>query len=153
MMSQARRYLKKCGLEAENVEFIHADVLEWVFPQDAFDLLVTHFFLDCFREDQLQALIPHIAAAGTAEAHWLVADFQVAHTGWRRWRSQAILWLLYHFFRRATHLSAQRLVPPASLLSGAGLVCRQSVELEWGLLKSECWQKQSDGRTDDGGAF
>ena len=150
MIAQARRHLEKCELKADNVEFVHADVLEWDPPQGAFDLLATHFFLDCFREDQLQVLIPKIAAAGTARAHWLVSDFQVARAGWRRWRSQVILWLLYRFFRRTTHLSAQRLIPPADLLTAAGFTCRQSVEIDWGLLRSECWQNQSAGRTPDG---
>lgn len=153
MMLQARRYLQRNGLTATRVTWVHADILTWEFPEGAFDLLITHFFLDCFREDQLRRLIPQIASAGTAGAHWLVSDFQVARVGWRRWRSQAILWLLYRFFRRATHLSAQRLVPPASLLTAAGWACCKSVELEWGLLKSECWGRQSDGRTTDGDTF
>ncbi|MDB6003157.1 MAG: hypothetical protein JWR15_144, partial [Prosthecobacter sp.] len=81
MIELARERLRREGLADAKVEFIHADALVWQPPSAAFDLIVTCFFLDCFREDQLQKLMPVIASAATAEGQWLIADFQIAPKG------------------------------------------------------------------------
>lgn len=52
MITLAQTRLRRAGLENAAVTFVHADALEWQPPTAAFDLTVTCFFLDCFREDQ-----------------------------------------------------------------------------------------------------
>jgi len=145
MIAQARANLRRHGLNAGAVEFIHADILAWEPPAGAFDLIVTHFFLDCFRPDQLEVLVPMLARAGSPRAHWLLADFQVARAGWWRPRSRAILWAMYRFFRVTTRLSARELTPPDPFLLDAGFEPHLRIESEWGLLKSECWRKRGTG--------
>src|SRR5690242_3516292 len=68
MLVQARRRLARHNLESANVEFIHANVLDWPPTEERHDLIVTHFFLDCFRPDQLEQIIFNIAAAATPGA-------------------------------------------------------------------------------------
>lgn len=63
-----------------HVEFIHADLLEWDAPTDALDLIVTNFFLDCFPADQLALVISKLGKRATPDAHWLLADFEIAFT-------------------------------------------------------------------------
>lgn len=139
MITLAQARLRRAGLENTAVTFVHADALEWQSPTAAFDLIVTCFFLDCFREDQLQRLIPRIAGAAQMEAHWLVADFKIADSGWRRLRSRMIVRLLYAFFRRVTRLPANSLTPPEPFLCAAGFTLVRRVEQNHGLLFSECW--------------
>lgn len=143
MIEQARRNLDRHGLNESRVQFIHSDVLAWQAPAGAFDLVITHFFLDCFAPNQLEVLVPMISKATTPDANWLIADFQIAPIGWRRWRSQLILWLLYRFFRLTTRLTAQELTPPDKLLEQAGFTLSKRIEFEWALLKSEWWRKGS----------
>ncbi len=141
MIAQARRNLTRHGFDVDLVEFIHADVLAWKPPTGVYDLIVTHFFLDCFRADQLDILVPKLASAAVPHASWLIADFQVAKSGWRRLRSRMILWGLYRFFRVATGLPAQELTEPDPFMRKAGFSPLLCLETEWGLLRSECWRR------------
>lgn len=141
MLAQARKQLARRQLSAARVQFIHADLRHWLPPAQAYDLIITHYFLDCFRPDQLAQILPRIAAAATPDATWLLADFHIPPAGFARWRSQLILWSLYVFFRTVTRLPAQRLTPPDIYLQAAGFTrhCRQ--ETEWGLLHSDWWRR------------
>lgn len=141
MIAQARQHLVRLKLSEQGIGFIHSDVFEWQ-PDDAvYDLVVTHFFLDCFDAGALERLVPRIATAAAPKASWLLADFQIAPSGWRRWRSKAIVSLLYAFFRHATGLPANRLVLPDPLLACAGFQLRDRKEFSAQLLKSEWWQR------------
>lgn len=139
MIRLARGRVTRAGICAERVTFVHTDALTWQPPADAFDLIVTCFFLDCFHEDQLMGLIPLIASAARPDARWLLADFQIASKGWRRWRSRVIVWLLYRFFRVVTRLPGDRLVDPAPLLTAAGFIRTHHEEQDHGLLFADVW--------------
>lgn len=139
MLVQSRRRLTKGKLDSDRVEFIHADVLHWSPAGELYDLIVTNFFLDCFRPDQLEQIISRLAAATTAEASWLVADFQNAAVGLKRLRSRLILWSMYVFFRAATRLPAKKITAPDSFLARTGFTLRRRIEFDWGLLHSDWW--------------
>lgn len=144
MIDFARARLRREGLAGAQVEFIHADALTWQPPAATYDLIVTCFFLDCFREDQLQKLLPAIASAAAFEAQWLIADFQIPRKGLRRLCSRVIVGLLYAFFRRATGLSAHELVDAAPYLSAAGFTRGDRREFLFELLYCECWKSSRD---------
>lgn len=141
MIDLAHARLKREGLAGAQVEFIHADALTWQPPVAAFDLIVTCFFLDCFREDQLQVLVPAIACAGTADAQWLLADFQIVRAGLRRACSRAIVGFLYAFFRWATRLPAHELVNVEPYLRAAGFTRHERREFVFGLLFCDLWKR------------
>jgi SAM-dependent methyltransferase len=146
MLEQARARLARLKLDASRVQFIHANLLEWEPPRETFDLIVTHFFLDCFPVDQLGSVVSRLAAGARPDAQWLLADFQVAPSGVARWRSRCILAMLYAFFRLVTRLPASSLVCPESALEQAGFRRYRRQETEWKLLKSEWWLRPG-GRT------
>jgi ubiquinone/menaquinone biosynthesis C-methylase UbiE len=123
------------------VEFIHADLREWMPESGNFDLIVTHFFLDCFPADELQRVIDQLGRWATPEAHWLLADFQEASGVARGLRSRLILKLLYRFFRITCNLSAKHLSAPDPHLLTAGFTRHQRISLDWDLLKAEWWRR------------
>ena len=145
MMEVTRRRLATLGLEAEGVEYIHADIMQWPAPPAAYDLVVTHFVLDCFRPEQLAKVLPSLAAAATPDARWLVADFQEPAAGLAKGRARAILDVMYLFFRWAVGLPASKLTPPDSLLAQCGFRLRERRTFEWGLLHSDLWVGQGGG--------
>ena len=147
MLAQARRQLAAHNAGSARVEFICADILNWLPPSNAFDLIVTNFFLDCFRENQLEQIIVRLAGAAAPDANWLLADFQIPAAGPKRLRSRLILWIMFAFFRATTRLPANRLTAPDSFLNRAGFLLHRRVEAEWGLLHSDWWR----GRNVDGG--
>jgi len=141
MIDLARARLRREGMETAVVTFEQADALAWEPPTEAFDLLVTCFFLDCFKEEQLRLLIPRIARAGKPEARWLAADFNIPASGVQRLVSRLLLALLYAFFRRAAGLSAHELVDLAPHLHGVGFTCERRKEAASGLLYSALWKR------------
>ncbi len=136
--TQAR--LNRDGRNASAGRFIHANLLEWIPPAGEFDLIVSHFFLDCFPPDQLEAVIQRVTEAAMPSARWLIADFREPPGGWRRWRARCILQSMYWFFRRATALPAQQLTPPDETLQRHGFTLVERQLHEWGLLLSDVWE-------------
>jgi ubiquinone/menaquinone biosynthesis C-methylase UbiE len=127
-----------------NVEFIHADALTWPVPAGEFDLLVTHFFLDCFPPEQLAVLIPRLATAAAPGAQWLIADFYEPARGLARWRARIILKILYAGFRIVTRLPASRLTPPDPYLIASGFRLKERHHFEWALLHSDRWVREPE---------
>jgi ubiquinone/menaquinone biosynthesis C-methylase UbiE len=143
MIQVALRHLNRHGLNHTRMTFVPADALAWQPPEGKFDLVVTHFFLDCFPPHELTLLIPKIAACTGDGAHWLLADFQVPERGWRAWRARMILSLLYAFFRVATGLSASRLTPPDAFLEAAGFRLVKRRLNNFDLVHSDLWRRTS----------
>ncbi len=141
MLELAKRRLEQRRLETDGIEFLRADVLEWSPPKQEFDLIVTHFFLDCFREEQLQRIVSTLATAARSKAAWLTADFQAPEFGLQRFRAEVILKTMYLFFRFATGLPARRLTRPDPFLAANGFVLRQRGVSEWGLLHTDLWER------------
>jgi ubiquinone/menaquinone biosynthesis C-methylase UbiE len=139
MLEVARQRLAARGLDTARVEFVHADILEWSPPRAAFDLVATHFVLDCFRPDQLAKIMPSLAVAATPNARWLLSDFQEPAAGMARWRARAIIEVLYLFFRGAVGLAAAELTCPDAWLIENGFTLRERRVFEWGLLRSDLW--------------
>ncbi len=139
MIQEARNCLARCRLDSNQVRFVQQDALTWPQPSGEFDLVVTHFFLDCFSADQLPVLVERLASGATSNATWLVADFCVPRSGWQRWRAQSIVALLYLFFQLTTDLAASRLTPPDPHLRAAGFRLQQRHHWSLGLLQSDFW--------------
>ena len=117
------------------------DALAWPQAQGRFDLLATHYFLDCFRADQLHGLIGRLAAGAAPAATWLLADLRVPACGWRRWRAQFIIGLLYACFRATTGLTASRLTAPDDSLRAAGFRLVHRREWSLGLVHFALWRR------------
>ena len=141
MLSLARKRVARLGLSPEQVSFVHADALEWSPPENAFDLVVTHFFLDCFRSEQVEEIIRKLSRAATRQSSWLIADFQLPASGWRQCRARLILCMMYLFFRAVTALPARRLTRPDDFLRAHGFILCERKSSEWGLLHSDRWTR------------
>jgi len=124
---------------AARVRFVHASLPEWGPETAAHDLIVTHFFLDCFPEPALSEVVSRLASGATADARWLLADFQIPERGVRRVRARVALALAYGFFRIATALPASRLIPPDDALRRHGYRMQCRVTANWSLLHSDLW--------------
>lgn len=143
MIEAARKQLNES--ERTRVRFEQADALEWQPPRREFDLVVTHFFLDCFCRDELAGLVVKLAASATTDARWLLADFREPEHGWQRWRAKAVLALMYGFFRWSAGLSASRLTPPDGFLKIGGFQLTARRLENFGLAHSDLWQRGSAG--------
>ena len=141
MISEAKRHAARLGSEAGRVRFEQADARLWKPTGTGYDLVVTCFFLDCFPYDSLRELITRTTQSTSPSAVWLVADFRLAETGWRRHRAKAILWLMYRCFRIVTKLPAGQLTNPDGLLKRAGFSLEARYVSNFGLLHSDLWRR------------
>ncbi len=118
----------------ERVAFHHADALTIPLPEAEYDLIVTHFFLDCLDEAGLEALIERVKRAARPNARWIVSEFREP----KPW-AHLLIRGLYLFFRIATGLRTSRLVDHRPILKRNGF-CEVRLEAACaGLLSSELW--------------
>ena len=141
MLDVARKRLLRAALPINRVQFIRAEVPAWNPPAERYDLIATHFFLDCFPREQLAAVITSLQTAARPGAWWLVSDFQIPRAGLRRLRARIIHRLMYSFFRIVTRLPASALVSPQPFLRQNGFVRLRRAEFDWGLLCAELWKR------------
>jgi SAM-dependent methyltransferase len=142
MLRRGRRRTDRAGGAAR---WIHATVPAWSPSPQAFDAIVTCFFLDCFPPDQLRTLVGAIAAGATADATWMVVDFALPDRGVARWRARAIHAAMYSFFRMTTHLPARRLTPSDPFLRSHGFRLAARREFSCGLLRADLWRRSTPG--------
>jgi SAM-dependent methyltransferase len=111
-----------------------------VTPAKDTDLIVTHFFLDCLTQPEVDGLAHKLAAAVAPGALWLVSDFGPPRP--RLLRPLAALYIraLYLAFRILTGLRVTHLPDPQAALAGAGFTRIARHERLCGLLYTELWQ-------------
>ncbi|MFL6417547.1 MAG: class I SAM-dependent methyltransferase [Bryobacteraceae bacterium] len=105
-----------------------------------FDLVVTHFFLDCFTTDEVRHLIRRITAHVLPGGQWVISEFQIPPAGFRRLVAGLAIKLLYAGFRILTGLEAKRLPDYRRILESNDYhrtAIRTGVA---GMLVSETWQ-------------
>ena len=105
----------------------------------ATDLIVTHFFLDCLSQTEVDELTTRLAESLQPGTLLLVSDFAIPATPLLRGAARLYIRALYLAFRLLTGLRVQALPDPqaALLQSGFRLVARHAKLL--GLLYSELW--------------
>jgi SAM-dependent methyltransferase len=90
-------------------------------PTGPYDLVVTHFFLDCLTQPDLDALAARVRPHLTPNAIWLVSDFHIP-AGRTRLAARALVRGLYFGFRVLTGLRTTHLPDHAAALTSAGLI-------------------------------
>jgi SAM-dependent methyltransferase len=116
----------------------HANAVTIPF-KDSYDLVVTHFFLDCLTQPDLDTLITHINPSLTPGALWLVSDFRIPN-GLMRLPARLLVRSLYLAFRLLTGLRTTHLPDYATPLTQAGLTRIAHQHRLAGLLTTELWQ-------------
>jgi len=127
---------------AAPVTFIEADVGTVALARNSYDLIVTHFVLDCFSAETLPPLIGKLTDAATTEAVWLIADFYYPADGWRRWWACVLIGFMYFFFRVVAGIEARRLVDYRPALRARGFECANEVILPNEMIRSELWRRR-----------
>lgn len=128
------------------VRFLNQDINSWTAPEQHYDLLITHFVLDCFPEAALTGIIEKMAGAATNDANWLLADFCLPPKGMARLRARAWLAAMYLFFRVTARIPASELSDPTPFLRREGFALAHRHHFRKGILKSELWVSCRRGR-------
>ena len=128
-----------------HVRLIQADALECNvedLPGSPFDLIVTHFFLDCFSEAEIASLLSHLNAAAAEHALWVVSEFAVPRRNPARLAGKLIIRALYLGFGLLTGLRTRQLPDYGRVLQEMGWMLEDRREWLSDLLVSECWRRE-----------
>ena len=128
--------------DAARVTSLHADASE-ALPEGRFDLVCSHFFLDCLTDPQCHRLATRVAGQMDASAHWIVSEFAVPD-GRLQLPGRLLVRGLYAAFAVLTGLRVQHLPDYPAALRAAGL-CRLEIHIRLGgILRAELWGSAAD---------
>jgi SAM-dependent methyltransferase len=139
---------RACGPNAARLITELTDLRAWLpSPTAHYDLVVTHFFLDCLSTHEVLALADRIKPTVSSGALWVVSEFAVPSGWFGRLIAEPIVRSLYLAFGLLTGLRTRTLPDHASALQAAGFICRESRPRLGGLLVSELWTAGSVSTT------
>lgn len=134
------------------VAAVHAGDRIRIHPADAFafepagnyDLVITHFFLDCFTTAEVQALAQKIRPRLAPGALWVISEFAIPG-GAAALPAKCIVTSLYAAFGILTGLHTRTLPDYAAALATAGFTLEDRKASLGGMLVSEVWQVEEIG--------
>jgi ubiquinone/menaquinone biosynthesis C-methylase UbiE len=138
-----RQAAKRLPSEAR-VRPVQADALACeaaAFQEAPFDLIVSHFFLDCFDDEELAMLAAHVNAAAGEGAVWVVSDFAIPQPPVARQLGRIVVSGLYLAFGLLTGLRTRRLPDHGRVMRDSGWRLEDRRTLLLGLLVSERWRR------------
>ena len=117
------------------------DVREFT-PLGDYDLVVTHFFLDCLTTADIHVLAHGIRRHLCPRARWVVSEFAIPH-GPLSIPARLVVRSLYAAFSLLTGLKVRRLPDHAAALHACDLALVARHHWLGGLLISEIWETQA----------
>jgi SAM-dependent methyltransferase len=131
--------LRRAGPHAARVTAHAADARLWQPSGEPYDLVVTHFFLDCLTTEEVRALAKMVRAFVCDEAVWVVSEFAIPENHYGRIVARPLVAALYRAFGWLTGLAVRSLPEYANALGEAGFTLGERRTLLGGLLTSEVW--------------
>ena len=124
---------------AGRLEMTCADATE-ALPEGCFDLVCTHFFLDCLSQKEIELLVAEVRRR-LPHGVWVISEFAVPEGALRT----PAVWLvgaLYLAFRILTGLKTRELPAYAEAMHANGFTLLRCRERLGGILRAELWQVQ-----------
>jgi ubiquinone/menaquinone biosynthesis C-methylase UbiE len=128
----------------------HSDALAWN-PTRSYDLIVSHFFLDCFFPGQLEQLFDRLLPCALPGARWVISEFAIHPSTPAAQLARGVVGLLYRAFGLLTGLRVRVLPDYATALRRRGLVPIHESRYLAGLLRSQVWSAPPPAGGDFGG--
>jgi ubiquinone/menaquinone biosynthesis C-methylase UbiE len=143
MLALARARISKARLSNQpRLTFTEGDALNTALPRCDYDLVVTHFFLDCFNEKELSQLAAHLGPRLAPDVRWVVSDFREPRSGFLSLVFRFYLRLMFLFFRFTSGLQTRRLADYSELFRQLGFVVSKRASYLSDFLFSEIWTRE-----------
>jgi ubiquinone/menaquinone biosynthesis C-methylase UbiE len=132
--------LRSAGTNANRITTEVADLRTWQ-PQSSerYDLIATHFSLDCLTTSEVGALARGLRTVATHDAVWAISDFHVPRNRFGRWLAAPLIASLYRAFRVLAGLRVMTLPDHAQALTHCGWKLDAERLHLGGLLISQLW--------------
>jgi ubiquinone/menaquinone biosynthesis C-methylase UbiE len=132
--------LRRAEPHRSRVQTEVADIRAWEPPRAAYDLVVTHFFLDCLTTDEVASLAEQIRPHLRDNAAWVVSEFALPANHIGSWIARPLIALLYRAFGVLTGLRIRALPDHRRALFQSGFILKHQQKQLGGLVVSEWWQ-------------
>jgi SAM-dependent methyltransferase len=116
-----------------------ADARFWTPADPPYELIVTHFFLDCLTTEEVAGLAAKLRRASADGAVWVVSEFAVPQGVFGALVARPVVSLLYWAFGLLTGLRVRRLPDHATALLQAGFRLKRQKRWLGRLLVSQMW--------------
>lgn len=134
---------------AHRIRIYEADALAFRPAETAvYDLVITHFFLDCFNTEQVCGLARNIRPHLAPGAVWIISEFSIPQ-GLAAVPARILVRSLYFAFRMLTGLRTRALPRHDVALTQIGLRLQGRHCFLFGLLASERWAVINESREDE----
>lgn len=133
----------RCTSLASDLTTLAGDALPVLrsLPRDArFDLITSHFFLDCLDGAELSRIVDEVSARSPPSAQWLLSEFQIP-VGWRGLPARAVVGALYLIFGALTGMRVRKLPDHTGPLLRSGWTRTRAAHSVGGLLTTELWER------------
>ena len=132
--------LHRAGPHKARVRTHIADARQWQPPAHArYDLVATHFFLDCLTSGEITTLAKSIRPALKPNALWVISEFGLPDGRFGRLFARTLIAFLYQAFALLTGLKVRRLPDYGAALRESGWKLLDRRRFFRGLLISEVW--------------
>jgi len=127
----------------DRVTLTNADVGDETFAPggSGYDLVATHFFFDCFTEQQVETIVDRVVGTLAQESVWVVSEFDVPSAG-PRMCARILIRLLYTSFGLLTGLSVRSLPDYRRVLRSREFYLERQITCMRGILVSELWRRK-----------
>jgi ubiquinone/menaquinone biosynthesis C-methylase UbiE len=132
--------IHRAGPNAGRIRTQCADVRNWQPAANGYDLIVSHFLLDCFTTSEIEQLAETIRHAAAPSAVWVISEFAVPANTFGRFLAGPLVAGLYAAFGLLTGLKNRKLPNHRKALRSSDFhLCEERRWLR-GLLVSELWK-------------
>jgi cyclopropane fatty-acyl-phospholipid synthase-like methyltransferase len=131
---------KACAQNAQSRVTLQQRDIRCFSPQGKYDVIISHFFLDCLSNAELRALIRRVKPCLASEALWVVSEFAVPPAPWHNRLATLLISSLYFAFGWLTGLGTRHLPDYATILTAEGFVLNKERQRLGGVLVSQLWQ-------------
>ncbi len=132
--------LRATGKNQTRVQTQCADLRNWQPQNTKYDLVVSHFLLDCFSTEEVTQLITRILPSLDHGAIWAVSEFALPHRRIQRALANLLISFLYRVFGLLTGLQIRNLPDYTTQLQANGFQLIMVKPRLFGILRSELWQ-------------
>ena len=132
---------KSAGPNANRVTIEATDLRHWhPNTNHRYDLIATHFVLDCLTTEEIAHLAQHLASSIAPGAQWLISDFAIPPTRFGHLLAAPLIAFLYASFRLLTGLHLAHLPDHQSAIEKSGWTLQSHHSHLNGLLISQLWR-------------
>jgi SAM-dependent methyltransferase len=131
---------KRVSFNSRRVHTHSADARTFQPAHHAYDLIATHFFLDCFTTSEVKRLACRLRRHAAPNALWVVSEFAIPSNLYGRAIARPLISALYLAFGLLTRLRIRELPNHHVALAQAGWSLVDQQKRLAGLLISELWQ-------------